>query len=398
MSLSDLKIRAAIKTAQREQRVVRLRDGRGLWLHVTERGSSLRRFRHRFSGLAKMISLGIYPDVPLATARKRLDEARRLVADDIDPSAKRKAEKLARADTLRAISEEYFAQHADRLSTDTLVRDRQAFGKLLPSLGSRPITDIRAPDLLTALRRIQPSGLYSTHRAKQIYGRIARYAIATGRAERDVAADLKGALPAPVETSFAAIIEPGRVGELLRAIQGYDGQAVTVAALKLLPYVFCRPGELRGMLWAELEDLDGKEPLWRIPKERMKMDREHLVPLSRQAVAILHWLRPLTGEGALVFPSLRSATRPISDNTLNAALRRLGYNGDEQTSHGFRSIASTLLNERGFAPDLIELQLAHRDSSVRAIYNRSVRLQERRQMMQAWADYLDGLKAAVRHK
>jgi integrase len=229
-----------------------------------------------------------------------------------------------------------------------------------------------------ALRRIQDRGLYSTHRAKQIYSRIARYAIATGRAERDVAADLKGALASPTPESFAAIIEPARVRELLRAIDGYRGQPVTAAALKLLPYVIARPGELSGMPWTELEEADGKHPLWRIPKERMKMDRGGLVPLSRQAVAILRDLQPLTGDGALVFPGLRTINRPISDNTLNAALRRLGYAGSEQTPHGFRSIASTLFNEQGFVPDLIELQLAHRGSSVRAIYNRSVRLEERR--------------------
>src|SRR5690606_4892817 len=219
------------------------------------------------------------------------------------------------------------------------------------------------------------------------------YGVATGRCEHDPCAYLRGALKPFKVTNRAAITEPGKFGEMLRAIDGYQGQPSCMYALRLAPLVFVRPGELRAAEWSEFE-LDSKEPVWRIPASRMKMGEQHLVPLSRQAVAILNELKPFTGDGPLLFPSLRSSKRPISDNTLNAALRRLGYSGDEHVVHGFRSTASTLLNEQGWHPDLIELQLAHAPrNKVRAAYNRAERLAERRKMMQAWADYLDGLKA-----
>ncbi len=265
-------------------------------------------------------------------------------------------------------------------------------GFLLRDLGTKPIATITAAQLLAVLRKIEAAGNHETaHRAKQRFGEVARYAIATGRAERDVSADLRGALAPVVTTSHASITDPARVGELLRAIDGYVGQPATAAALKLAPLVFVRPGELRAADWSEF-DLDSAE--WRIPAARMKVKEQHLVPLADQAVAIIAELHAITGPKGLLFPSLRSPLRPISNNTLNAALRRLGYSGEEMVAHGFRSMASTLLNEQGFPPDIIELQLAHVErNKVRAAYNRAQRLAERRKMMQAWADYLDGLRA-----
>ena len=251
---------------------------------------------------------------------------------------------------------------------------------------------ITAQELLAALRRIEARGKHETaHRVRALAGRVLRFAVATGRAAHDVAADLKDAL-APVKSrNFASVTDPVRVGQLVRAIDGYDGQPMTALALKLAPLVFVRPGELWGAEWSEF-DLENAE--WRIPGSRMKMGELHIVPLSVQAVTILRELQVLTGTLRLVFPSLLSLDRPMSENTINAALRRLGYSGDEQTGHGFRSMASTLLNEQGFPPDVIELQLAHSErNKVRAAYNRAQRLAERREMMQRWADYLDGLRA-----
>jgi integrase len=260
------------------------------------------------------------------------------------------------------------------------------------------MTSITASELLARLRRIEAESKYETaHRVKGIFSRIARFAIATGTGglNRDVAQDLRDILTPTATENHAAITDPAKVGALLRAIDGFEGQPTTVAALKLAPLLFVRPGELRAARWTEF-DLESKDPTWRIPAERMKMKTEHIVPLSRQAVAILKDLGTLTGDAELLFPSLASRSRPISDGTLNAALRRLGYSGEEMTPHGFRSTASTLLNEQGWHPDLIELQLAHQErNKIRAAYNKAQRLAERRQMMQAWADYLDTLRGRV---
>ena len=247
--------------------------------------------------------------------------------------------------------------------------------------------------MLDVLRRIEAKGISDTaHRTREVCGRVFRYSIATGRATRDITADLRGVLAPRTTKNYAAITDPVQVGELLRAIDGYDGQPATAAALKLAPYVFVRPGELRAAEWSELS-LEAPEPEWRIPAERMKMVEALIVPLSRQAVAILHELRPITGNQRYVFPAIGGGGRPLSENTLNGALRRLGYSSDQMTAHGFRSIASTLLNERGVHPDLIELQLAHAERNrVRAAYNRAQRLAERRAMMQNWADYVDRLR------
>jgi integrase len=262
---------------------------------------------------------------------------------------------------------------------------------LFPHIGSRPIATITPPELLSVLRRIEVRGRLETcHRTKQRAGQVFRYAIASGRAEHDITADLRDALTPTKTQHFAAITEPRRVGELLRAIDSYPGQPSTAYALRLAPHVFVRPGELRFAEWSEF-DFDSSQ--WRIPAEKMKMDDYHLVPLSRQVIGILQELRSFTGTGRYLFPSLRTRERPISDVTLNAALRRLGFTSDEQTAHGFRSIASTLLNELGYPSDVIELQMAHKErNKVRAAYNRAQRLDERRKVLQGWSDHLDSLR------
>jgi integrase len=386
--LSEVRVR----NAKPRDKAYKLFDERGLYLRVDVTGGRHWRFRYRLHGKEKLISLGPYPDVSLKRAREKREEARTLVADGIDPSAKRKAEKVAQGETFEAIAVEWLALQSKSLQPDTqsLLRSRlKAY--LYPYIGSSPIGQITAPELLAALRKTESRGRHETaHRARALAGRIFRYAIATGRGQRDISADLKDAL-APVKSkNFAAITDPAKVGELLRAIHGYVGQPITAFALKLAPLVFVRPGELRGAEWSEF-DLANAE--WRIPAVRMKMGQPHIVPLSRQALQILNELKPLTSNSQYVFPSLLTRRRPMSDNTVNAALRRMGYSGEEHTGHGFRSMASTLLNELGYPPDVIELQLAHSErNKVRAAYNRAQRLAERRKMMQEWADYLDSLR------
>jgi integrase len=392
MSLTEAAVRAAKPIPGSKQ--VKHFDERGLYLLVDcKTGAKLWRLKYRFGGQEKLLSLGAYPDVGLKRAREKRDETRRLIADGVDPSAKRRAESVARADTFAAIADEWLQTKKATLSPGTWQRDRDQLVKLVgPDLGKKPIATIEAPDLLAVLRKIEKRGRHDTaHRVRAVVGRVMRYAIATGRARHDISADLKGALAPKATQNYAAITEPTRVGELLHAIDGYVGQPTTRAMLRLAPLVFVRPGELRGAEWTEF-DLDGAE--WRIPAERMKMGEHHVVPLSRQAVKILRELHPVTGTGRYVFPALHTSLRCLSENTLNVALRRLGYSSEEMTAHGFRSTASTLLNEHGFHPDLIELQLAHAErNKVRAAYNRAQRLDERRRMMQVWADYLDGLRA-----
>jgi integrase len=335
----------------------------------------------------------VYPTVGLKRAREKREAARALLADGVDPKRRRQTERLSQALTLELIGREWLALQQHKLAAVTLSKARWMLESFIfPSLGRHPIGTITPPDLLMELRKIEATGAHETAmRTKQRVGQIYRYAIATGRAERDITADLRGALAPGVTVNRAALTDPAKVAGLLRAIDGYQGDPVTCAALKLAPLVFVRPGELRAAEWDEL-DLEAAE--WRIPGTKMKMREPHLVPLSTQAVAILRGLAPLTGNGRYLFPSLRTRERPMSNNTLNAALRRLGYSGEEMTSHGFRTTASTLLNEQGFPPDVIELQLAHKErNKVRAAYNRAQRLEERRKMMQAWADYLDGLRS-----
>ena len=394
MKLTDTKIR----TAKPRERPYKLFDGGGLYLMVAAQkdGTPSRywRLKYRIGGKEKVLAIGTYPDINLREAREAAADARKLLVRGADPSEKKRSSKIVQADTFQAVAEEWLGLQAKKLAPVTLEKGRWMLETFIyPRLGDKLINEIKAPELLAALKAIEAKGRHETAtRTKQRVGQVMRYAIATGRAERDITADLRGAL-APVPTkNRAAITDPARVGELLRAIDGYQGEPATAAALNLAPLTFVRPGELRGAEWREF-DLKGAE--WRIPGERMKMGDAHIVPLSSQAVEILTGLQALTGSGRYLFPSLRSRERPMSENTLNAALRRLGYTTDEMTAHGFRAMASTLLNEQGFAPDVIELQLAHAErNKVRAAYNRAQRLPERRKMMQAWADYLDGLKAA----
>jgi integrase len=390
-SLSEAKIRSA-KT---RDRAYKLFDERGLFLLVTPTGGRLWRLRYRVGNLEKLISLGAYPDVPLKRAREKRDEARRLVADEIDPSADRKAKRAAMLVTFEGVAQEWLELQSKSLAPETIsILSARLNSGLYPYLGSRPMGSISAQELLSALRRIEARGRHETaHRVRALAGRVFRYAVATGRAQHDVAADLRDAL-APVKSkNFASVTDPIRVGELMRAIDGYSGHAVSALALKLAPLVFVRPGELRQAEWSEF-DLENAE--WRIPAARMKMGELHVVPLAHQSITLLEELQPFARGGRYVFPSLRSRDRPMSNNTINGALRRLGYSTEEQTGHGFRTMASTLLNEQGFPPDVIELQLAHAErNKVRTAYNRAQRLPERRKMMQAWADYLDGLRAGA---
>jgi len=390
--ITDVKIRAS----KPKDKPYKLADGKGLHLTITPEGGRWWRLRYRHGGKEKMLSLGTYPEVGLGTARDRRDAARKLIANGIDPSAERKASKSCAADTFEAMAREFMEKKRRKITDSTWQRDMDQLERIyFPSLGSRPISTIGAPDLLASLRRVEKAGNVETaHRARGLAGRVFRYAIASGKAHHDVAADLRGALEPAIKRSYPAITDPSEVGALMRAIHGYTGHDVAAAALKLAPLLFVRPGELRKAEWAEF-NLEGDEPLWRIPAEKMKARREHLVPLCPQAVDILDELQLVSGHRIYVFPAIGQANRPMSENTLGAALLRLGYSRDTMVAHGFRSMASTLLNEQGWHPDLIELQLAHKDKDeTRRTYNRAARLPDRRKMMTAWANYLDELKAS----
>ena len=391
--LTDTKLKAL----KPRGKLYRLADGAGLCIEVHPSGARYWRFRYRFAGKAKMLSLGVYPEVSLADARQRLEDVRRLLGCGIDPSAQRRQDKLtaqfAVVNGFEAVAREWLAGRG-KLADVTKAKTRWMLETyVFPWIGKRPVGEVTAPELLAVLRRPESlDKLETAQRLKQICGQVFRYAVATGRAERDPSADLRGALKTKKTRHHASITNPAKVGELLRAIDGFSGGLVVASALKIAPLVFVRPGELRKAEWSEF-DLDNAE--WRIPAERMKMRALHIVPLSEQAVAILKELQPLTGHGRYVFPSIRSQRDPMSENTITAALRRLGYTGDEMTGHGFRSMASTMLNEQGWAPDVIERQLAHAERNrVRAAYNHAEYLPERRKMMQAWADYLGGLRDA----
>ncbi len=381
----------AILAAKPKDRPYKLADGEGLTLLVNPNGSKLWRFRYRFDGTEKMISFGGYPDVSAKFARERKQDARALLTKGADPSLQRQSDKESRANTFEAIAKEWLELKSKKLAPVTLDKLRWLLDFVLPKIGSRPINKITAQDVLKVLRKIESRGLHETaHRVKQKCGEVFRYAVATGKCENDVTANLKGALAPVVTTHRAAITKPSAIGELLRAIDGFQGQPSTVAALKLLPLVFTRPGELRQAQWEEF-DLDGA--MWTIPASRMKMRRDHMVPLSKQAIAILRDLHAITGNRELVFPGIGNNQRPISENTLNGALRRLGYGQEEMCSHGFRVLASTTLNNLGWNADVIEAQLAHQDkNAIRRIYNRADHLTERKKLLQSWADHLDALR------
>ena len=391
--ITDLLTEARIRRAKPKARPYKLRDGGGLFLLITPADARQWRLRYKVRGRESMLALGTYPTTSLKAARARRAEMRAALEAGKNPAAERRAERENRANTFEAIAREWLAKQP--FASKTMAKAVWTFEDLLfPYIGSRPVTALTAPELLEVFRRLERRGKHETaHRSKQRVGQVLRYAIATGRAERDPTADLRGAL-APIHvTNRAAVTDPREVAQLLRALDGYQGHSIVEAALKMAPLVFVRPGELRAAEWAEI-NLDGAE--WRIAAHRTKMRRPHLVPLAKQTVAILREVEPLTGRGRYVFPSPRTARRPLSDNAITAALRRIGYTGEQMSWHGFRAMASTLLNELGFPPDIIELQLAHQErNEVRAAYNRAQRLDERRKMMQAWADYLDGLRAGT---
>jgi integrase len=400
--LTDIKVRNAKYIPGKNK----LFDGGGLFLLVKPTGSKLWRMKYRFGGTEKLLSLGIYPQTTLTEARQKRAEARVLLAKEIDPGDAKKAQKAAESedqDTFESIAREWHlkfsptwaASHADKI-----IRRLELY--IFPWVGKMPIRSVSAPQLLACLRRLENKGTLDTaHRAKQNCGQVFRYAIATGRADRDPTPDLRGALPAIHKQHYAALTDPLKVGELLRAIDGYKGGFVTLCALRLAPLFFLRPGELRQAEWAEF---DLEHATWNIPVDRLKLSTSekvrrkgefHLVPLAVQACEILQELQALTGSGRYVFPSTRTASRPMSDNTVNAALRRLGYDTKtEMTGHGFRAMARTILDEiLHVRPEIVEHQLAHavRDPLGRA-YNRTTHLPERRKMMQEWAEYLDQLK------
>ena len=393
--LTDTKVRTA-KPAKKPQKFF---DGGGLFLLVTPTGGKLWRFKYRFGGNEKLLCIGTYPETSLAEARQRRDQASSLLAKGVDPRETKKAQKAAgkqEAETLEIIAREWYAKFSPSWAPShakTTIRRLELF--IFPWLGTKPVKAVSAPELLSVLRRIEAKGALETaHRVKQVCGQVFRYAIATGRAERDPSGDLRGAIPPASGKHMATITDPKEIGGLLRSIDDYRGNIVTRCALQLAPLVFVRPGELRQAEWSEF-DLETAE--WRIPAEKMKAGAVHIVPLSRQALGILREIHPLTGHGRYVFPSPRTDSRPMSSNAILSALRRMGYAKDEMSGHGFRSMASTLLNEHGWNRDAIERQLAHAERNrVRAAYNYAEFMPERKKMMQVWADYLEGIKSGAK--
>lgn len=391
--LNDSKIR---QTKPRE-RDFKLTDFDGLQLLVRPNGSKLWRFAYRFGGKQKQLALGVYPVVTLAEARERRDAARKVLSNGSDPSLERRLEKISAAaggSSFREVAGELLDKRSrEGMAAVTLKKNKWLLGPAYEIFGDRPIGHVTAPELLHALRKFEVRGRYeSARRLRTVAGMVFRYAIATGRAQRDISMDLRGALVTPKPKHRAAITEPIEVGALMRAIESYTGQPTTRMALQLSALTFVRPGELRHARWSEF---DLAEKVWRIPAETMKMDRPHRVPLADQAIAIIRDAHKITGKGEFVFPAITSVRRPMSENTVNAALRRLGYTKEEVTAHGFRTTASTLLNEMGqWNKDAIERQLAHQEEDdVRRAYMHAAEFwTERVKMMQVWADYLDQLR------
>lgn len=397
VTLSDIQV----SKAKPKDKPYKLTDGDGLFLLATPTGGKLWRFKYRFDGKEKLLSFGTYPALSLADARQRREDAKKLLANGVDPGEMKKSLKQAKIaleeNSFEIIAREWHTKFSGQWTTGHAVTIMSRLERdVFPWLGSSPVSEIKPVDLLAVLRRIEGRGALETaHRVRTIAGQVLRYAVATGRAERDAAADLRGALPPTHERHHAAITDPKEVAELLRAIEGFQGTFHVKCALKLSPMLFVRPGELRQMEWAEI---DFEEERWNLPAEKMKMKQAHIVPLCKQAVAILKELQPLTGSGRYVFPCHRSPLRPMTNNAITAALRRMGYTSDDQTGHGFRAMARTILDEvLQVRPDFIEHQLAHavKDPNGRA-YNRTAHLVERKKMMQLWADYLDGLKQGAK--
>jgi integrase len=392
VALTELQIRKVCPT----DKVTQCTDERGLYLEVHPNGSKLWRYKYRYMGKQKRLALGRYPDVGLAEARKRRDDARRQLDAGTDPLAERQREKLVAvfnaANTFGEIAKEYIDKQVAQGQADTTTQKANWLLEQLEPIAERPVADLKPIDLLAALKRIEAKGKYETaRRCRSFAGRVFRYAVATGRGESDPSAILRGALVVPKVKHHAAILDPKPMGELLRAIDAYSGHAITRLAMQVSPHVMARPGELRMSEWSEF---DLENAVWKIPAERMKMRRPHEVPLSRQVLAYLDELFALTGPDGFVFPAFHTSRRPMSENTVNQAFRRMGYATGEVTAHGLRTTASTLLNESGkWSADAIERSLAHADAnSVRAIYNRGRYWDERVVMHQWWSDHLDMLR------
>ena len=393
MALTDKTIRSA-KPGDRDYK---LADSAGLYLFVTTAGGKLWRMKYRSNGIERKLSFGPYPAVSLADARKARDAAREQSLNGQDPAAekrrKRIAEKLSAATTFGGIANEFIEKsEREARAPATIAKLKWARDWLEPVIGNRPIAEITAHDILAILKRQEREGkLETAKRTRAFASRVFRYAVATGRTKDDPAIHLLGAIAAPKPKHLSAIVNPLRVGELLRAIDGYSGSPLTRLALSLMPHVFLRPGELRQAEWSEI-DFDAA--VWRVPASRMKMRREHVLPLSRQALSILSEVREISGNGQLVFPAQGNPNRPLSENTATAALRRMGFAADEMSAHGFRATASTLLNESGkWHPDAIERALAHKDTDkVRAAYHRGAHWDERVRMAQWWSDKLHTLR------
>lgn len=382
-----------IRKTKAGEKPVKMADGKGLYLLLAPTGGKLWRLDYRFLGKRKTLALGSYPEVSLAKAREKAAFAREKIADGIDPSAERKAVKVAMGETFRAVAEAWYKNNVASGEATTRKKWQFFLDYAYPDIGDKPCRSIVAADLVRMVRRINDKGLAETSRRTfALAGRVFRYAVAHGLADRDPSRDvsLRDILPPQTVEHHASVTDPNAVGALLRAIRGYEGAVTTRLAMELAALAFVRPGELRLAEWKEF-DIERAE--WRIPAARMKMREQHLVPLAAQALAVLDELRPLTGDGKYVFPSERTRERAMSENTVNAALRRLGYTTEEMTGHGFRSMASTMLHEMGFAHAVIERQLAHAErNKVSAAYNFAEYLPERRSMMQQWADYLDKLR------
>jgi integrase len=386
-----------VTNAKPQARDYKLSDGGGLYLLVRPNGAKLWRLNYRYLEKGRTLAFGAWPAVGLADARARRDEARRLLAAGIDPSHQQKVD-AARArveenDTFKTVAKEWTAKNErEGMAEITLGKIRWLLDKAYPKIGNRPVAKITAQEVLTVLRAVEATGRYeSARRMRSVLSRVFRYAIATTRAERDPASDLRGALIVPKAKHLAAITTANGAGELMRAIEGYTGHAITLFGLRLSAHLFVRPGELRHAEWSEFEF---DKAVWSIPAEKMKMRRPHRVPLSTQVLDLFEQLWELTGTGKYCFPSFRSDARPMSENTVNAALRALGFSQEQMTAHGFRAMAATLLNETGrFHPDAIERQLAHMETNgVRRAYTRGEYWDERVTMMQFWSDELDRLR------
>lgn len=394
MPLTD----TTLRNAKPGEKQIKLFDGHGLFLLIAPSGTKAWRLKYSFHGKEKLISLGLYPTVSLKEARERAATARKDIENGIDPSEKRKLKKSACQNTFEGVALEWHEQNKHKWSevyAKTIMHRMKR--NLFPQIGSKPVHLVSAPELLVLLRKIEARGAKDIpHIVRSICSSVFRYAIATGRAERDPAADLKGALAPRVRRNLPSQTTPEAVGHLMIAIDNYPGTFVVRSALQLMALTFCRTGELRNAEWREIDLEDG---LWRIPAERMKMSRDHLIPLSRQSVAILRKLQAYSGKDVYVFPNYKTEKRSMSKSALLGAIRRLGFENDEMCPHGFRSMASTMLNELGYNGDWIERQLAHVPRNIiRGIYNRAEYLPERRKMMQAWADYLDELRRKTREQ